>query len=62
MVSLYGACVGDSADWTSLVCFCVLGRDADRNSGYAGLGNSSAIGPHLVEAVVSSFLDALYKA
>ncbi|KAH9979002.1 PLP-dependent transferase [Lactifluus volemus] len=27
-----------------------------------GLGNSSAIGPHLVEAVVSSFLDALYKA
>jgi len=27
-----------------------------------GLGNSSAIGPQMVEAVVSAFLDALYKA
>jgi len=27
-----------------------------------GLGNSSAIGPHMVGAVVSAFLDGLYKA
>jgi membrane associated rhomboid family serine protease len=36
--------------------------DADQSSGYAGLGNSSAIGPQMVGAVVSAFLDALYKA
>ena len=28
----------------------------------SGLGNSSAIGPQLVGAIVTAFLDALYKA
>lgn len=28
----------------------------------SGLGNSSAVGPQLVGAVVTAFLDALYKA
>lgn len=28
----------------------------------SGLGNSSAVGPHLVGTVVTAFLDALYKA
>lgn len=27
-----------------------------------GLGNSSAIGPEMVGAIVTAFLDALYKA
>jgi len=27
-----------------------------------GLGNSSAVGPQMVGAIVTAFLDALYKA
>ena len=50
MVTLYGTCSSDPPDRPK--------TDDVR----LGLGNSSAIGPEMVGAIVSAFLDAMYKA
>jgi sphinganine-1-phosphate aldolase len=56
MVTLYGACTSDKR----VGCPRFFSRKIDDVR--SGLGNSSAVGPHLVGTVVTAFLDALYKA